>query len=356
MSRNANPLSEGDIATSNVLPAFETSLRFGATEAELMTELGWQRELLLRPEGHVSGASTYRHMELMFEKPGYADFVVAAARAHHANSLGVVGLACKTMPNLGEAMACHVRFQRLTNRTATYETTLEPDGLHLRERRHDASFGSVLVSDYTLLVALHLLSLLSDEPIPVREARSRRADIPASEREVYERALGVALREAAACAELVFDPRVTQLPVIKADAEMRSYFRGVLESALPAPVSEPPLLTSVRVAIRERLRGGTPSLDDVAGDLRIGDRTLQRRLGELATSFQALLDDTRKGLAHGYLQQPQLTLAEIAYLLGYAEQASFFRAFRRWYDTTPEDHRRRRGTAGGAADSPACRR
>ncbi|MCP3063607.1 AraC family transcriptional regulator [Myxococcus sp. K38C18041901] len=339
MSQAAKPLSEGDIAACNVLPAFEASLRFGATEDELADRIGWCRKALLLPDARVSGASTYQHMELMFAKPRYAEFVIAAVRAYDVKSLGVVGLACKTMPNIGVAMACHARFQKLTNRTATYETGLRDDGLYIREQREDPSLGSELISDYTLLVAIRLLSLLSDASIPVRAMYSRRARMPARERALYEETLGAAVTTGAALAELVLEPGVLALGVRKADAEMEGYFRGVLENALPRSDEAPKLLVSVQAAIRDHLQQGAPTLSQVAQVMGLGERTLQRRLSEFGVGFQALLDDTRKTLAEGYLKQPELTLAEVAYLLGFVEQASFFRAFRRWYGVTPQAYR-----------------
>ncbi|WP_164013079.1 helix-turn-helix transcriptional regulator [Pyxidicoccus trucidator] len=341
MSQAAKPLSEGDIAACNVIPAFETSLRFGATEGELASRLGWRRQALLEPDARVSGASTYAHMELMFEKPRYPEFVVAAVRAYDAKSLGVVGLACKTVPTLGVAMACHARFQRLTNRTATYQTVLAADGLHIREQRDDPRFGSELISDYTMLVAVRLLSLLSDSPIPVRAVYSRRAGIPARERALYAETLGAAVTTGADCAALVLEPTVSELGVRKADAEMESYFLGILERALPTPDDAPRLLVQVRAVIRDHLQQGAPTLGGVARVLGLGERTLQRRLGELGLGFQSLVDDTRRALAEGYLKQPELSLAEVAYLLGFVEQASFFRAFRRWYGMTPQAYRKR---------------
>ncbi len=341
MSPPANPLSDGDIAASNVLPAFETSLHFGATERELEAELGWTRDALTQVDAVVSGASTHRHMELMFEKPRYVEFVLAAARAHDAGSLGLVGLACKTLPDVASAMACHARFQRLTNRSATYETHFESDSVHLREHREDPRTGSLLISEYTMLVVVRLLSLLTESPVPVRAMHVRRPSLTTHERVAYERELGARVHTGAQHAALILDPGFLRAPVAKADAELERYFRSVLERSLPAPVAEAPLLSSVRAVVRERLRDGHPTLEDVANALRVGSRTLQRRLREVGTSYQQLLDDTLKSLAEGYLRQPQLSLAEVAWLLGYVEQASFFRAFRRWHDMTPQAFRRR---------------
>ncbi len=76
---------------------------------------------------------------------------------------------------------------------------------------------------------------------------------------------------------------------------------------------------------------GEPKRERVAQALHLSQRTLQRRLQEEGTSYQQLLDDTRRDMAEQYLQQPGLTLLEVAYLLGFADPSNFFRAFRRWF-------------------------
>ncbi|MCY1450977.1 HTH-type transcriptional regulator VirS [compost metagenome] len=86
---------------------------------------------------------------------------------------------------------------------------------------------------------------------------------------------------------------------------------------------------------------GEPKREVVASSMHLSQRTLQRRLQEEGVSFQQLLDDTRRELAEQYLAQPNLTLLEIAYLLGFADPSNFFRAFRRWFDSTPGEYRAR---------------
>ena len=77
------------------------------------------------------------------------------------------------------------------------------------------------------------------------------------------------------------------------------------------------------------------------GELRLSERTLQRRLQEEATSFVQLLDDTRRELAEQYLGRLQLSLAQAAYLLGFSDQRSFFRACKRWFKVSPGQYRSR---------------
>ena len=64
-----------------------------------------------------------------------------------------------------------------------------------------------------------------------------------------------------------------------------------------------------------------------------------RRLSDEATSFTGLVDETRRELAHRHLSDSQSSLSEIAYLLGYSDQSTFFRACIRWFGRSPGEHR-----------------
>jgi AraC-like DNA-binding protein len=84
---------------------------------------------------------------------------------------------------------------------------------------------------------------------------------------------------------------------------------------------------------------GEPKRQAVASALSMSTRTLQRRLQEENTSFQHLLDETRRELAMQLLRQRRLTLLEVAYLLGFADPSNFFRAFKRWFGMPPGQYR-----------------
>lgn len=98
----------------------------------------------------------------------------------------------------------------------------------------------------------------------------------------------------------------------------------------------------LRVVLLELLPSGRTRKVDAARALGVGERTLQRRLEGEGTSFQGVLAKTREALARHYLCHTQLTPNEIAYLLGFGDPNSFYRSFRRWTGTTPEQVRRAR--------------
>jgi AraC-like DNA-binding protein len=95
----------------------------------------------------------------------------------------------------------------------------------------------------------------------------------------------------------------------------------------------------VRAAIIRQLPDGEPRRQEIASTLEMSDRTLHRRLEAEGTTFQRLLDDTRRELAQQYLGQTDVSLADATYLLGFGDQSSFFRACKRWFGTSPRLYR-----------------
>ncbi|WP_287815057.1 AraC family transcriptional regulator, partial [Pseudomonas sp.] len=101
----------------------------------------------------------------------------------------------------------------------------------------------------------------------------------------------------------------------------------------------PDLLEQARQIIRTVLHQGEPVLELIAEQLELTDSTLQRRLREHGLSFSQLVDQTRQALARQYLRQPNLSISELAPLLGYSETSAFSRAFKRWFGVSPRQWR-----------------
>jgi AraC-like DNA-binding protein len=99
--------------------------------------------------------------------------------------------------------------------------------------------------------------------------------------------------------------------------------------------------TRAKAIILKCLPDGEPRRETVARALGMSERTLQRRLQTEGHSFQQLLDVARKELAEKYMARDDMSLAEAAYLLGFEDQSSFFRATKRWFGTTPRGYRLR---------------
>ena len=92
---------------------------------------------------------------------------------------------------------------------------------------------------------------------------------------------------------------------------------------------------SVVRKIVSRLPDGPPDQQQIADDLCVSNRTLQRKLKDEGTSYNDLLQDTRLQLASKYLRQKNRSVVEITYLLGFSEPSAFSRAFKRWTGQSP---------------------
>jgi AraC-like DNA-binding protein len=102
------------------------------------------------------------------------------------------------------------------------------------------------------------------------------------------------------------------------------------------------IIYKVERSLSARLSTGEAQADCIAADLGLSRRTLSRRLAEEGTSFQDVLARLRGALAQRYLQESNISISEIAYLLGYADVSSFNAAFKRWTDKTPGQMRQPR--------------
>ena len=87
------------------------------------------------------------------------------------------------------------------------------------------------------------------------------------------------------------------------------------------------------------LSSGNVNKKYVADQLCMSPRNLQLKLSDRDTSFQIIMDETRRKMGMGYIVHSDLSITEIAYLLGFSDAANFTRAFRRWVGKPPREYR-----------------
>jgi AraC-like DNA-binding protein len=100
------------------------------------------------------------------------------------------------------------------------------------------------------------------------------------------------------------------------------------------------IAADVRREIAALLPTGEVRIATVARKLGLSPRTLQRQLAEHGCVFQSMVEEVLRALAERYLRDTKLSIGEVAYLLGYSEPSAFHRAFRRWFNITPDAFRR----------------
>lgn len=138
---------------------------------------------------------------------------------------------------------------------------------------------------------------------------------------------------------LIISKEDALIPFISQNDSMWNYFEEELKKRLSELDVEDTYAVRVRSSLIELLPSGEASIDEVALKLGCSKRTLQRKLKEESTSFQKLLNNTRRSLAKHYLKSIEMTSDDIAYLLGYQDVNSFVRAFHIWTGITISEYK-----------------
>lgn len=134
---------------------------------------------------------------------------------------------------------------------------------------------------------------------------------------------------------LIFDMADLERPFATYNAELLQMLQQHLDRREQQAQVEVSILDRVKWILRRTLAGGQSDVNLVAQELGMSVRTLQRRIVNEGKTFRELLVHVRQELVREYLSQPGIQIDEIAFLLGYKDVASFYRAFRAWEGTTP---------------------
>ena len=175
---------------------------------------------------------------------------------------------------------------------------------------------------------------------PVRLALRCRGDAEDARSSYF----GVSVAFGAPCDTLVFSAADLDLPFTMHNAELAGILAPALERHLAQLHVAASTAHQVKLVVKRRLSGNPVTVGSVAKDLGTSLRTLQRRITSEGTTFRRILDEARQELVRQYLADPEIGISETAFLLGYQDANSFYRAFRTWEGTTPAHWRDGRGT------------
>jgi AraC-like DNA-binding protein len=260
------------------------------------------------------------------------------ARQMQGTALHALGYAWLASSTLGEAFHRFARYARVVTELWTTQIEESADGVRISyvfpahlERRPD------WLHDWLAAGAVRLCRLTAGESFaPLQAALVRERPADTSPFEAWFRSpivWGAPRTSVLYRSEDLARPIPTGNPEVAAATE-----RVALEYL--ARLDRSDTVAQVRTRVRDSLPTGVPSQTAVARALALSPRTLARRLEEAGTSFTAIVDETRRALAEQYLRRTEFSVAEVAYLVGFAEASSFNRAFRRWTGRAPGDARR----------------
>jgi AraC-like DNA-binding protein len=320
----------------------------GTDPAPIFRAAGIDPAALNVPGMRVPVRTSLRLLRLAGEAVGDADLGIDVAKQMHGTQMHAVGYAWLSSATLAEACRRFSRCMRIISEMWAMELADGAGGVRVGFAFRGAQPPPVWVHDWLTAGFVRLCRISYGEAFaPLEVAIVRGAPDPRAPFDEWFRCPIVwgAQRASVLCRQ---EDLARPLPSANPEVALANE-RVALEYLERLDRND--MVAQVRRRILELLPSGQPTQTEIARALALSPRTLHRRLAAAGTSFAALLDDMRRELAGGYLQRSDYSIAEVAYLLGFAEVSSFNRAFRRWTGTPPSAVRQQRAAA--AADAKA---
>jgi AraC-like DNA-binding protein len=312
--------------------------RRGVPAEELGRALQLDAGALATPDHRVPGSSVERLWEEAERRTHDPHLGLHMGESHHPGALNILGyvvLSCRTARDVLDRLA---RYAAILN-----------DGLRVRVD----SEGALTLCRFEAVAGLeNYLARAPRQPIEAmyagvvvtmrnltgRAIEPRRVTFchpPPADLAEHRRIFGPTVHFDAAENQLGFLTSDLDAHVRSSNPELLEVFERHANAVVDELDEHGPASRRVVRVLTGRVKGIAPTLDEVAAELAMSGRSLQRTLRGEGTSYQLLLDNVRRELAVRHLAVRGTSAAEVAFLTGFSEPSAFSRAFRRWTGLTP---------------------
>lgn len=267
-------------------------------------------------------------------------FGLRLGRYQAADVFGCVTTLCRSAPDFRSAIQGFIEFAPVSHSPDICLDLLE--GKQITELQYGAhvDYGACDQSKFqAAMLNLKLLREIGGESFQPSYV-SLDVDVPSRDIDEIEQLLGCRFHVSRTNA-IAFPTSYLTVPAVHANRVVFDLLHGYLSKVKAA--ARTTLVERVEDYIRGALPSGSCSIARCATRLGVSERTLQLHLNDHGKRFSQMLEEQRTALAQEYLGRDDMTLDDIAVMLGYSEQSSFGRAFKRWTDVTPQQFREARG-------------
>ncbi|MCG8616964.1 MAG: AraC family transcriptional regulator [Desulfobacterales bacterium] len=311
-------------------------IHHGISPEPLFQQAGIDPALLSDPEARVACGLVDDLWELATKKIGEPYFAVEAGRMWHPSFAGALGYSWLASPTLLDGLEKFKRYFSLISGTVTPRLTQSGNGVTMAL---DYSPGVRFHPNRTIAFLSGLMAIcrinFGPTLCPVQVEFIQKAPPSTGAFIDYFRSKVSFSRDRDGITFRLAD--VTQ-PLPTGNPRLEEIHDQVLESYVHR-MNRRRVADRVASEIADNLTSGKVTDEFIAKRLHMSVRSLQRRLKEEGTGYQAVFDTTRETMARQYFKDPDLCLEEIAYLTGFSEYSSFSRAFKRWTGESPSQLR-----------------
>jgi AraC-like DNA-binding protein len=346
MSKTAPPPT---IAATSTLAMVRTANERGVETADLLQAAGLTCEALEDPDARLPGATVLGIWNALRARTGDPALQLAAPATLPFGAYRIIDYIVAASATVGEGVSCFARFFGLI--ADALSLTIEHEDEEHRLCLATAAGGPVppVYVDYVFAALVTRVRMRIRPDLAVQRVDLRQPAPAPPVASTY-----MALFRAPVCFGAAFDrlclsEETWNAPTVSADAALAR----MLEEHARILARRIPRATTGFIADVQKTLATTPqeggSADKVARALNMSVRTLQRRLVASGTTFREVAETVRGQLAEEYLTDPKVSIAEVAFMLGFSDETSFNRAFRRWTGETPGRWRRKRSGASRVA-------
>jgi AraC-like DNA-binding protein len=337
-SRRTNSLGELSVLYASVLARAVAAE--GQNPAPLMERFGLSPQALATPDARISIPRFMRLGEAAIRLTGNPALGLTMGQLSRPVDAGMAGLAAQCAPTAGEGLNTLIKFGVLTSHNSRGTPWMSGKGL-------TANFYSIrpynifnyFVVDSVLAAWTEFLRIVSGQQ-QVLERVSIEYPSQGLDAE-FEAWFGCPVKFGAEGNAIQLSEPSRDAISLQAQPGMFDLLARQCERQLLKTRSHWTMGDRVKDRLTPLLQGETPDLATIADQLGIAPWTLQRQLREEGTGFRDLLDETRQELAGEYIRETRTSISEIAWLLGFANPAAFHKAWKRWFNTSPAEHRKR---------------
>jgi len=291
-------------------------------------------EVLDDPDARIPMAMEIALWDFLVSRTGDKFFGLHAGAGLTPGEFDVMDYAIRTSKNLRLALENASRYNRLLHDEAILELLTDEKYAYFNHYfRTDPRGANWHAADFTLASVVGIGRAITGKQWNARKICFQHAE-PKDISE-YEQFFCCPIEFNCENNSVVFDKALLDAPIPESDPALNLVLCRHADDMLKKLPRREDIVERVREQLTKALRGGNPSIEAIAESLNMTPRTLQRHLKEVNTSHKTLLNEMRKELAQHYLENPNIGISEVAYLLGYSEPSVFHRAFKRWFDVTP---------------------
>ena len=326
------------IAAGFALPIVSQLRATGADVEQLLRHFGLCEERLVLPETRIPHETWIDLLEAGQAATGDLHFGIHAAAQHVPGLLHLLGHLAGSEKTARGAYLVTTRYLHVLHEGMTIALDADDDRVACRLVTAPGLYLSPVATEFFMAKwVCYGRKILGDADLGLIEVRFAHAvHAPIDE---YERVFESRVVFGAASNELIFPKSNLDLPTAGADPVLAAVLAETIERILARFADGSSLTSQVREWLITQLQGGDPHIDALACQLHMTQRTLRRRLEDEGTNFKRILDEVRRELAIGYVEERLLCTGEIAFLLRYSEPSAFQRAFKRWTKLTPAEYR-----------------